>query len=270
MERRSVQSREYKVMLQPRQFNGGRNALLRAAGAWWGDFCGKASSVVIEAKGELAAIKTERLIRFVDTSKERLNDSRYIFRERRAIDSGAREVTLKFRHGDRFVALDRRMDAASPPDQRTKFEEDIKAPFVSLYSFSTTLPIGNERAYRDLGDLAHLFPDIRVRLPDFAEREPVAVVHDFTAREVVIGGGSVKIGKHPGVDAECALIVWYDHGGRNDTPVAVEFSYRYGDKDEHYGGAMARRAFETFQMLQSDLTRWVDPNPRTKTAFVYQ
>jgi hypothetical protein len=71
------------------------------------------------------------------------------------------------------------------------------------------------------------------------------------------------------VDAECGLIVWYDDNGARDKPVAVEFSYRYGNKDEEYGGGVTRRAFDTFDALQS-LTKWVDPKPRTKTAFVYQ
>ena len=33
--------------------------------------------------------------------------------------------------------------------------------------------------------------------------------------------------------------------GARDKPVAVEFSYRYGNKDEEYGGGVTRRAFET-------------------------
>jgi hypothetical protein len=73
-----------------------------------------------------------------------------------------------------------------------------------------------------------------------------------------------------GKDAECGLIVWYDDNGARDKPVAVELSYRYGNKDEEYGGGVTRRAFETFDALQSRLTEWVDPRPRTKTAFVYQ
>ena len=35
------------------------------------------------------------------------------------------------------------------------------------------------------------------------------------------------------------------------------------------GGNTAKRAFDIFETLQRELTEWVDPNPRTKTAFVY-
>lgn len=276
MERRLVQSREYKVMLRTNGFSGDEQALLQAAGAFWRDFCAKASDVVIEADGQLEKIKTQRLITFFDTSKQHLNGSSYIFRERRDIGSDEREVTLKFRHADRFVAQDRSMDAASPHDGRTKFEEDIKAeiekkiPFLSLYSFSTTVPILTDKTARDLGELARMFPDVAGKLEDFPESEALAAVNGFTARELVVTGGSIRIGKDPKVKAECALILWYDHSGRKDRPVAVEFSYRYADKEEQYGGRMARRAFDTFKVLQSGLTNWIEPKTRTKTAFVYR
>jgi hypothetical protein len=275
MERRPVQSREYKVMLKPRGFSGDEEALVRGASAFWNDFCAKAGDVVIEAEGELRKIKTRRLVTFFDTSKQHLKGGGYIFRSRRDIDSDEREVTLKFRHPDRFVAQDRSMDAAGPQDGKTKFEEDIKAadkkaPFVSLYSFSTTLPILTDSPSRDLEDLARLFPDVAERLEGFRESEALTAVSGFTAREVVVEGGSIKIGKHPKVEAECALIVWYDHSGRKNSPVTVEFSYRYGDKEERYGGTTARRAFDTFHVLQTELTEWVEPKASTKTAFVYR
>jgi hypothetical protein len=64
------------------------------------------------------------------------------------------------------------------------------------------------------------------------------------------------------------LITFFD-AGRKDMPGAVEFSYRYGDEHEAYGGTAARRAFETFTVLQIHLGKWVAPNARTKTAFVF-
>jgi hypothetical protein len=48
----------------------------------------------------------------------------------------------------------------------------------------------------------------------------------------VLAGANLQIGKTPRVDAECGLIVCYDDNGARDKPVAVEFSYRYGNKDE--------------------------------------
>jgi hypothetical protein len=268
MERRPVQSREYKVMLRPQGFSGDEQAMLQECGAFWRDFCAKAGDVIIDADGALGNIKTRRLITFFDTPKQLLNGSSYIFRERRDLNSPKREVTLKFRQADRFVAQDRNMDPAGAADAKTKFEEDIKAPFLSLYSFSTTLPA--DTTSRDLGDLARLFPDVAQRVEGFQESTALAAVNGFTARELVVEGGSIKIGKHPKVEADCALIVWYDHAGPNDSPVAVEFSYRYGDDNEAYSGAAARVAFDIFSVLQTRLTERIELNAPTKTALVFR
>jgi hypothetical protein len=262
-----VQSREYKVMLRPEGFSGKEEAMLKAAGAFWRDFRTRTADVVIEAEGDLDRIKTQRLITFFDTSKQLLNGSNYIFRERLDLEGERRQVTLKFRHADRFLAQDRTMDPSVLEEAKTKFEEDIKPPFVSLYSFSTSLPL--DKPSRDLDELAHLFPGLAERVEGFRKSEPLAAVNSFTARELVVEGGSIRLGKHLKVEAECALIVWYDHAGRKDMPAAVEFSYRYGDDNEAYGGMTARRAFQMFTVLQSQFARWVAPEGRTKTAFVF-
>jgi hypothetical protein len=125
------------------------------------------------------------------------------------------------------------------------------------------------RHLRTLGGVAGLFPDISHRLDGFRADRTLTAVNSFTAREVVIAGGRLRIGKTPRADTECALVVWYDHHARHSKPVAVELSFRYGDKNGNYGGGMSRRAFDIFHALQTRLKRWVDPRPRTKTAFVY-
>ena len=103
MPKRDVVSREYKVMLRPNKFAGDEKGVLKSAHGFWQDFA-RAISGVAEAEGDLARIKTRRLIRFYDTPKKLLNTGRYIFRERCCIDTEEREVTLKFRHADRHVA----------------------------------------------------------------------------------------------------------------------------------------------------------------------
>jgi hypothetical protein len=269
MQQQKIVSREYKIMLRPKLFTGAEKALLAHAHALWRDVAGKVGPVALGAAGDLSHIKTRRLITFHDTPKHRLNDARYIFRERRAENGSGREITLKFRHPDRFLAQARKMQAKASA-AKTKFEEDIKAPFVSLYSFSTTVAIDAEAAFTKLRDVSRLFPVLAKRLDDAGDAEPLRAVNNFTAREVVIDGATMQIGKTPNVDAEWALIVWYDAHGEGGKPVAVELSYRYGDKDEEYGGGVTRRASNVFDAIQSKLERWVDPNPMTKTAFVFQ
>ena len=145
----------------------------------------------------------------------------------------------------------------------------MKAPFVSLYSFSTTLPVDPATAFRTLGNATRLFPDLRRRIDGVRDGDPLTVVNGFTAEERVIVGASLRIGRSPTVEAECALIVWQDHDRRRAKPVAVELSYRYGDKRERYGGVTARRAFDVFRTLQTRLDEWIEPHPVTKTALVY-
>jgi hypothetical protein len=267
--RRRIVSREYKVMLRPARFRGDERRLLTAAAALWRDLARSAADTVLDTDGRLDRVHARRLIRFHDTRRHHLNRAGYVYRERRDQVTGACEATLKFRHPDRYVAEHRDMAATGAKSGRTKFEEDVKVPFVSLYSFSTTLPVDPATKFRTLGDAARLFPDLRKRLEGFGGGRRLAVVKGFTADERVIVGARLQIGKSPPVWAECALIVWHDHARPTATPVAVELSYRYGDKKERYGGMTARRAFDVFRTIQTRLCWWVDPRPVTKTAFVY-
>jgi hypothetical protein len=270
MEPQRVVSREYKVMLRPRLFSGAEDAALATAHALWLDVGKNIGAVVVGADGDLSRIKARRLITFFDTRARGLDEAHYIFRERRATDGSQREVTLKFRHPDRFFAQARDLKARSAAAAKTKFEEDIKGPFVSLHSFSTTVAITDQAKFARLGDVMELFPDLDERLPGADKKEPLRAVNDFTAREVVIDGAHAQMGKTPKVDAEWALIVWYDEHGKSKTPIAVELSFRYGDKSEDYSGGLTRRASEVFGIIQTRLKRWVDPKPRTKTAVAFQ
>jgi hypothetical protein len=271
MARQTVVSREYKIMLRPKLFTGAEKALLARADALWQDVFELVSRVAVGVTGDLSQIKTRRLIRFLDTRTHRLNRAHYIFRERRATSGPTREVTLKFRHFDRFLAQARDMQPRRVRDAKTKFEEDIKGPFVSLYSFSTTVAIDDRATFAQLRDVTRLFPDLAGRIgADGEAKQPLLGVNDFVAREVVLTGATAQIGRTPKVNAEWALIVWYDERGESEKPVAVELSFRYGDKREAYGGGATRRASDMFRVVQTELRNWVDPKPRTKTAFVFQ
>jgi hypothetical protein len=255
-------------MLQASRFQGSSRPLIAAASEFCRDFSTAISPLVLDVDGTLATIARQRLIALLDTDAQHLRKSGYICRTRRAPEQERPEVTLKFRHPDRYVAEGRQMKSRIPVN--VKFEEDIKAPFVSLYSFSACGMLPKKTpAPATLGDLTHLFPDLPKRLGDVDGQLTLNEVNGFSAREVVITGATVQLGSKPKARAECALIVWYDQQGSPTDPAAVEFSYRYGNATGVYGGKVARRAFEIFATVQSDLTEWLDPTPRTKTAFVY-
>lgn len=85
----------------------------------------------------------------------------------------------------------------------------------------------------------------------------------------MIEGIGFRIRKDPEVNAECSLTLWYS-GKEGEVPVVAEFSFKYEDAHEAYTGRMARRAYDAFLAIQSGLGEdWLDPDSRTKTAYVY-
>lgn len=266
--RKDVTSREYKVMLTPTLLDGDQAALLDAVARFWADVTTALQPLDIPTTGAFTGVKARRLIRFFDTDEHAINGRSYIIREREDIDTGEREVTLKFRHPDRYVAADRSMDAADASDVRTKFEEDVKPPFVSVFSFSTTQPLQSGRVLEQLEDVVGLFPGLEDAVTELPHDAPLVLVREFVGREIVLEGATLLLGKRD-IEAECALVVWYDEGEQDTTPVVAEFSFKYGDDAEDYRGSVARDAYEVLRLLQAGVGDWVDPAPRTKTAFVY-
>jgi hypothetical protein len=153
MKRQDVTSREYKVMLLPDRFPGAEEEARPQVDRFWTDVGRLLEPLDIPTYGAFDRVKAHRRIRFFDTVDHSLNGRRYVFRERIDIDTDEREVTLKFRHPDRYVAQDRDMDGRADGDTKTKFEEDVKPPFVSVFSYSTTITVD---ADHDLAVVQHV------------------------------------------------------------------------------------------------------------------
>jgi hypothetical protein len=266
--RQDVTSREYKVMLKASSFAGDEAAMRATVDRFWSDVTGALAPLSIPTKGSFCAVKARRLIRFFDTDAHSLHGDDYIVREREDVDTGEREVTLKFRHPDRYVASDRSMAAAKGSASKTKFEEDVKPPFVSVFSFSTTQPLESGQVLDQMSDVADLFPGLAEALDELPHDAPLILVKDFIGREIVLDGALLMLGSRD-IEAECAFVVWYDEGEHDTTPVVAEFSFKYGDEEEGYRASVASDAFAILRLLDSGLGDWVDPNSQTKTAFVY-
>jgi hypothetical protein len=270
MARPFITSREYKVMLRARRFRGDEEALRRATMEFWREFRRTIGPFVINSGGDLDKIEKTRLIVFHDTADHLLYRNGYIFRERRGEAAGRREVTLKFRHPDGYLAQDRQMAPGGAGRGTTKFEEDIKLPFEILYSVSTSLKISANKNLNRLNDPGKLYPWLPKKLSQYDKTEVIRPVGNLVAKEVVMTGAEFQIDESPRVKAECALIVWYEVDRNTSEPAVVEFSYRYGDRKGNYSGDCARRAYDVFLTLQSKtLSNWVDAESRTKTAYVY-
>ena len=268
MKTRKVVSREYKLMLQAAKFAGPEQHLLAVTHEVWEELVGAIAPFVVRADGALDTISKERLVSYLDTQARHLWTSGYVLRLRRTLEGSRPEVTLKFRHPDRYVAASRQMKSRRIR-ATVKFEEDIKPPFASLYGFSTSGRVGRENVPDTLDAARALFPDLAKRLGKSDGNLKLRTVSKFTAREIVITGPILTIGTKPRIEIECALIVWYKHQDKINAPVAVEFSFRYGNTSGRYSGKVARRAYNIFDALQHNLTEWLDPNSSTKTALVF-
>jgi hypothetical protein len=268
MNKEKVISREYKIMLKAEQFQGETSKLLATAQLFWQDLQSRISQIVPDIEGSLEQIEKNRIIKFYDTTDKLLRSNNYVFRERIDLDEKTREVTLKFRHPDRYISQDRNMDARKKNKGKTKFEEDIKPDFLKLYSFSTKQEISDNKTLDTLGSISDLYPDIASKIDEFSHNTEIILVGDFIARETVITGAQFTVRKSPTIQSECALIVWCDRKGNPHLPLLVEFSFKYEDEKEEYTAKMAQRAYEVFQALQK-MEDWIDPNSMTKTAYTY-
>src|SRR5262245_16190070 len=137
MSREPVISREYKMMLRAHLFAGDEPQLLTTAARFSEDLTHLIRPVALEMDGALGEVDHRRLITFYDTPQRLFQRNHYIFRARDDLTSGAREVTLKCRHPDRYTAQDRTMEVRKNGTEThrgkashviRKFEEDIKPP----------------------------------------------------------------------------------------------------------------------------------------------
>ncbi len=264
----AVASREYKMMLQAAKFVGEEAQLREAAGGLWRDLAGIILPSVLAVSGTDDVERKRRKVCFLDTADHAMRGRDYVIRERIDLDDEERELTLKFRHQDRYISQDRDMQPAKGFSEDMKFEEDIKPRFQALYSFSSSVLLKPDTALGTLKDVHDLFPGLAKAVEDVPESAPLAIVGDFIGYERVIKGTTFQIGKDPEAFAECSLTLWYAEE-QGEEPLVAEFSFKYKDEKEDYTAAQARRAHGAFLAMQDKLGDWIDGESMTKTAYVY-
>lgn len=266
MSGQKIISREYKLVLQKLHFAGNGSEPVKKANEFL-EALRKNCNLVIKGKNFSATKK--RQIRFYDTSDFALNARGYIVRLREYSSSNERELTLKFRHPDRFVSEQRDMSCDKKRNAETKFEEDIKAPFISLYSFSTTQTIGQNKKSKSVQHLIRLYPGLSGEIGKEDREKDLTLVNGQFIDETVITGPAIRLSSDPAIAAECALILWQQKNENPSAPAIVEFSFRYGDKKQRYGRDVAQKAFEIFTGIQKNMKEWIEKEGMTKTGFVY-
>ncbi len=149
-------------MLRHDWFAGSEPDLLARCKEFWQDFQELIKDLNLSCNGKFDTVKINRQITFFDTKEHFLNKNSYVLRERIDLDKKGREITLKFRHRDRYISQERDMATSLVEGKKakTKFEEDLKLPLGSLYSFSTTKEIDEYQAFDNIKKLDSAFPGL--------------------------------------------------------------------------------------------------------------
>jgi hypothetical protein len=268
MSRQKVISREYKLALKAKKFTGDEAELIEKATVFWTELQ-KAIKTIAATTERTIDIKSRREINFYDTQARTLQKAHYIFRERKDLADDQKEITLKFRHPDRYVAQDRDMSVQDSVESEIKFEEDIKAPFAVLYSFSSTRAIEHETQLAKLKHIAKIYGGLAAQFDQSRLEEKIDVVNGHVVHEMVITGPQIILNGDTLEKAECALIVWHDAETIGARPLTAEFSFRYKNKQEEYSAATSQKAHDVFLLVQEKLERWIDKKNTTKTGLVF-
>jgi len=264
-----ITSREYKAMLKPHPLSGTSDSLNRTLEALRRSLL---SITDLKLKGEFVFEKDQK-VRFWDFPQNWLKDRKnYVLRTRKRKNKTT--LTLKCRHGDRYF-----VQSQITSGDQAKFEEDIKPRFTSLYSYSRKVKASAPRSLKELIDI---FPDLKNRIETDPPDSPIQLVRDFTARERVYTGVTIKLSKS--FDAECAVIIWYDADDpENVSPLVAEFSFRYPMKKwtKHpppepfntFDGKTGLAAHDFYISLQNSrefADAWLDTESKTKTLYAYE
>jgi hypothetical protein len=226
-----------------------------------------------------------RMVRFWDTKACILEKHGFAFRERADLDQQGkepkeRELTLKFRVGDLFLAAETPLPVAQHATCETKLEEDVMPLAVrtgegsavvanppstrSHFSRSTKQPITAGQFPGSMKDLADLYPTLCDSLKaSGAEVDPSdKLVPGEAFSELVFKSPEFKLGDD--VATKFSLVLWYPRPGGNKQPALAEISFKYETARGGVPRKAAQRALNLLRAMQG--LPWAKPEALTKTA----
>lgn len=263
---REVDSREYKLLLNTHLFTG--NELIRTSKVndYWKTLKRviKEGSLKSDTSGSLSLDKN-RTISFYDVQGScDLFNAGYSFRER--VENDGRKVTLKFRSADQPIANAKDI-RGKKSNAKSKFEEDISAPFISTYSSSTTQKIGKNKNLNKMDDPVGLYPGLKSE--HFDESIGINKVSHLTVSEYVYKNATADLDS---VDAEFSLTLWYNEAESKTQAIVAEISFKYKGDHSRFSDEVGTRAKALFIEMQTSpqLINWNSPDSLSKTATIYQ
>jgi hypothetical protein len=250
---KSANSREYKIMLQSSKFTTDH---LKDAQRFWFEFSNFLKLLNFKTSG-IPTIKKHREVKYYDTNDCKIRKSGFILRERFLEDTSNKEINLKARHVDRFITGNMNFFKGGERDE--KFEEDIKPPFVSAYSYSATeLSIMN---ITSLLELTSLFDNIdQYNLP---MRDRLHLVGDVYSRVY----SEMFIDLTPKFKARADLTMWYHPESKKF--LLAELSVKCRKMKDNFDFEAATKAFSLYQTMIQKFD-WNDSNSPFKSEWIYK
>lgn len=275
-----VDSREYKLLLDPNQFTG--DAAARAAEFWESRLKPIiASRLDSRDNGQSRAKKSfaldhQRRIVFRDTATCALSGIGLSYRERTkwtpaSGTEATSEVTLKLRGPDLFLANAFRFEGIG--GGKSKFEEDVSiagdaAGSRHRFSYSLSQKGPAVSVGSTLQGVIDAFPgidDLLKTLSSSAPRTDAALVTGPAFLELVYSGAKVDLGQD--TDGEFDLTFWYPADAVTlDRPVVVEISYSYDTDDGAVNPGVAQRGAKLFTGLVTALDPIIATGSQSKTS----
>jgi len=221
----------------------------------------------------------KRRVWYLDTSDFKIKNSSFLLRIRKENDKEY-VTSLKCRNPDRYIASS--YDLSTDNQKvKSKFEEDIIAPFASNFSLSATFETEDEPRIVSIGDLVSIFPGLSEL--NVNEDETLHKVNNFEAREFSCQIGSIEFGNEGSV-AETSLEFWYLPGEvKKQPPLIVEFTFDYNAKEREFKDKLEKGSlleeFPTSQVVTAnmfyrsmqEIKEFKGPeNAKTKTQFAYE
>jgi len=262
-----LNSREYKIMLVPREFKNIEKGIERILDI---------VHLQLDSYAQLMKDTQERERKrtwFVDTADfDLFKNHKFIVRMRQGLGTGEIETTLKCRHPDRYISASQ--DLGSKKNMQVKFEEDISVPFRSQFSQSATF---KNKIVPDLDKfrkLRHFFP--KIKLTDIDDNASLKKVNNFEPTEASYKIGSIKFTEKNSI--ELYLNLWYLGLAKKSTsPLIVELTFNCQAKKlpginknrlEEFSIPLLKETNNFYLLLQEN--EMADrTTTKTKTEFAY-
>lgn len=265
---RLVNSREYKIMLNPLYFNQRKDGSKS-----WGILLDNLIEQIGAEIDKRQDDEESRSVWYVDSPEHALYQKGAIIRIREKKEDDAREfqVTLRYRSPDRYISA--AQSISSPEKGKTKFEEDIIPPFKSVYSHSNSLTLDTLPKLKKLEHIRELFPGLKNL--DLADNMRIQKVNNYKATEVSRKLRKIRLDEATTIKA--TLSFWYPSKDEGVLPQVVEFDFdlepkKTEEKDpneiEDFSIKGLEKANLLFLLLQGQ-NAWLDHYNSTKTGFAY-